>query len=146
MRALIQRVNWANVTTVGAEMGAIHTGLVIFLGIKTGDVTQDVEEMAAKIATLRLFEDEQGKTNWDLSQVGGSVLVVSQFTLYADCRKGRRPAFTEAMEPKGAQSLYDFFILCLRKNGVKVETGQFQAHMVVSLQNDGPFTLLLEIP
>jgi len=146
MRALLQRVNWANVTTAGSEIGAIDTGLVVFLGVKTGDTAQHAEELAAKIASLRLFEDEQGKTNWDLSQVSGAVLVVSQFTLYADCRKGRRPAFTEAMEPKGAEKLYETFVTHLRENGVKVETGQFQAHMVVSLQNDGPFTLLLEIP
>lgn len=146
MRALLQRVNWANVTTAGSEIGAIDTGLVVFLGIKTGDTAQHAAELASKIAGLRLFEDEQGKTNWDLAQVSGAVLVVSQFTLYADCRKGRRPAFTEAMDPQGAQILYEAFVGNLRKNGVKVETGQFQAHMVVSLQNDGPFTILLEIP
>jgi D-tyrosyl-tRNA(Tyr) deacylase len=144
MRAFIQRVIWANVVVAGSEIGAIDTGLLVFLGIKKGDSEKEIETLVQKISKLRIFEDRQGKMNWDLEQVEGSVLVVSQFTLYADTRKGRRPAFTDAEEPEKAQALYQIFCQKLAEEGIPVQTGQFGAPMIVSLQNDGPVTLLLD--
>lgn len=144
MRALIQRVNWANVVVAGSEVGSIDTGLLVFLGIRQGDQEKDSQFLAQKIATLRVFEDESGKMNWDLKQIGGSVLVVSQFTLHADTKKGRRPAFTASEKPEHAKALYEYFCSCLKKIGLKVEQGQFAAQMMVSLQNDGPVTILLQ--
>jgi len=146
MRALIQRVSWANVVVSGSEIGSIEQGVLILLGAKKGDDKSHAETLAKKIAFLRIFEDENGKMNLDLQQVGGGALVVSQFTLYADTRKGRRPAFTDAEDPEKARALYEYFCQCLRQFNLPVETGQFAADMQVSLQNDGPVTLLLEAP
>src|SRR5690349_8361333 len=115
MRALLQRTNWANVTVAGSEIAAIDVGLLVLLGIRKGDSDAQAAALAKKIADIRIFEDESGKTNWDLKQVGGSVLVVSQFTLYADTQKGRRPAFTDAEEPRRAEALYEHFVAELRR-------------------------------
>lgn len=144
MRALIQRVSRAQVDVDGVSVGAIGPGLLILLGVKQGDTGADVEALARKVAGLRIFEDEQGRMNRSVDEIGGGVLVVSQFTLYADTRKGRRPSFVDAAEPGIARSLYEQFVSVLRAAGLPVETGRFQAHMEVSLVNDGPVTILLE--
>lgn len=144
MRALLQRVTWGNVAVAGSEIGAIGPGLVVLLGVRKGDGEAQALALAKKITGLRVFEDEQGKMNLDLKQIKGEVLVISQFTLYADTRKGRRPAFTDAEDPAPAKALYEKFCDFLRQEGLQVETGQFAAHMRVSLQNDGPVTIMLD--
>lgn len=144
MRAVIQRVSQASVTVDGQVVGAIGQGYLVLLGVTHSDGPEQVEWMAAKIAGLRLFADEQGLTNLSLADVGGAVLVVSQFTLYADARKGRRPSFTEAAPPELAEPLVDRFVASLRTQGLRVASGQFRAEMQVSLVNDGPVTLILE--
>ena len=146
MRALLQRVSWANVVVSGSEVGSVEQGLLIFLGIRKGDTQSAADYLAEKIAHLRIFEDEAGKMNLDCKQSEGNALVVSQFTLYADTRKGRRPAFTDAEEPEKAKTLYEYFCEQLRQKGIPTETGQFAAHMLVSLQNDGPVTILIDSP
>ena len=144
MRALLQRVSSANVTVNGRIIGQINRGFVILLGVTHSDTAAQAAWLANKIAGLRLFEDDAGKMNLGLSDVGGSVLVVSQFTLYGDARKGKRPSFTAAAQPEQAEPLVDYFCDCLRQAGLTVATGQFGAMMQVNIHNDGPVTLMLE--
>lgn len=144
MRAVVQRVSRASVTVQNDVVGRIHRGFLILLGVAEQDTQNDVIWLAAKVAGLRVFEDADGKMNLSLSDVNGSALVVSQFTLMGDCRKGRRPSFVAAARPEKADSLYQSFVAELRGHGVPTETGTFQAHMDVELVNDGPVTLLLE--
>lgn len=144
MRAVIQRVSEARVKVDAQTLGEIGSGLLILLGVEKEDRPQDGAYLAAKIAALRLFEDAQGKMNLSLSAIGGSALVVSQFTLLADCRKGRRPGFSNAAPPELAKSLYENFIRQLEAAGITTETGRFQAEMQVELVNNGPVTLLLD--
>ena len=144
MRALIQRVSHASVLVDGEETARIGQGFMVLLGVADDDGTTEAAWLARKIAGLRLFEDDFGKMNLGLADVGGQVLAVSQFTLYGDARKGRRPSFTRAAAPVQAQELYEKFCSLLAAEGVPVEKGVFQAHMEVSLVNDGPVTLWLE--
>jgi D-aminoacyl-tRNA deacylase len=144
MRAVIQRVKSASVYVDGRLTVEIGAGLLVFLGVGKGDGEQDISFMVSKIPDLRIFEDPSGKFNLSLMETRGQVLVVSQFTLYGDCRKGRRPSFTDAEEPAAARNLYERVVLKLKERGVSVETGEFQAKMDVHLVNDGPVTLLLE--
>lgn len=144
MRAVIQRVKSAEVYVDGNIRGKIGTGLLIFLGIGKSDNEDDISYLVKKIPELRIFEDEAGKFNLSLIDKKGEILIVSQFTLYGDCKKGRRPSFTEAEEPNIAKKLYDKFILKLNERGLKVQSGEFQAKMEVHLVNDGPVTLLLD--
>lgn len=144
MRAVIQRVSEASVKVDGNIIGAIDTGYLILLGVEEGDTEKEAQYMADKISGIRLFEDEEGKMNLALSEVGGSILAVSQFTLMGDARKGRRPSYSTAARPEEANKLYEYFVKLLRDQGFKVETGQFQADMKVSLVNDGPVTILLD--
>lgn len=144
MRAVIQRVSECRVT-VGAETtGRIDTGLLVLLGVGTDDSEKDGSYLAGKIANLRLFPDGDDKMNLSILEIGGEILVVSQFTLYGDCRKGRRPSYNDAAPPKIAEQLYDHFVKCLEQQGLTVATGRFQATMAVSLVNDGPVTILLD--
>lgn len=144
MRAVIQRVSECRVT-VGAETtGRIDTGLLVLLGVGTDDSEKDGSYLASKIANLRLFPDGDDKMNLSILEIGGEILVVSQFTLYGDCRKGRRPSYNDAAPPKIAEKLYDHFVKCLEQQGLTVATGRFQATMAVSLVNDGPVTILLD--
>ena len=144
MRALIQRVSQASVTVEGQTVGQIEQGFLILLGITHVDGEAEAAYLARKIAGLRLFEDADGKLNLGLQEVGGAALAVSQFTLYADTRKGRRPSFIDAARPEQAQPLYERFCTLLRAEGVPVQQGIFQAHMQVTLVNDGPVTLWLD--
>ena len=144
MRALLQRVTEARVTVDGAVTGEIGAGLLVLLGVSKPDTEADAEFMAQKVLNLRIFEDEQGKMNRSVLETGGGLLVVSQFTLYGDCRKGRRPSFDDAAPAAQAKALYEHFVEAARRSGLRVETGIFQAHMVVTLTNDGPVTLLVE--
>ncbi|RHW40603.1 D-tyrosyl-tRNA(Tyr) deacylase [Neobacillus notoginsengisoli] len=144
MRAVVQRSKEASVTVEGEVKGAISSGLVILLGVTHEDTEKDAAFLAEKIANLRIYEDEAGKMNLSLLEVGGEVLSVSQFTLYGDCRKGRRPNFMAAARPEHANELYEVFNRLLREKGIKVETGIFGAMMDVSLVNDGPVTLILD--
>ena len=147
MRAVIQRVTQAQVVAgEGGEdvVSKIGPGLCILLGIGKGDGERNAESMARKVGSLRIFDDDQGKLNRSVSETHGEVLVVSQFTLYGDCRKGNRPSFSEAAAPADAQRLYEFFVAQLRAAGLAVATGRFQAAMSVALVNDGPVTLILE--
>lgn len=144
MKAVIQRVNRASVTVEGRITGAIGHGLLVLLGVGKSDTQQSADYLADKITGLRIFPDANGKMNCSLLDVNGAILVVSQFTLYGDCRKGRRPSFDAAAPPEHARALYEYFVSRLREMSVPVETGVFQAHMDVALINDGPVTLLLE--
>jgi len=144
MKAVLQRVSSASVTVDSAVVGDISLGLMILLGVEQGDTEQDATYLAQKSCELRIFADEAGKMNKSIREVGGSILVVSQFTLIADWRKGRRPGFTRAAAPAEGERLYLYFVEQLRNLGVEVETGIFGAHMDVSLVNDGPVTLLLD--
>ncbi len=144
MRAVVQRVASANVKVEGKIVGQIERGFLVLLGVGTDDVDADAVMLAEKIAGLRVFEDDAGKMNLALNDVGGEMLVVSQFTLFGDCRKGRRPSFVEAARPEKAELLYETFVAEVRGQGLHVETGRFQTHMDVSLINDGPVTLLLD--
>jgi len=144
MRAVIQRVQHSSVAVDGEIVGRIGPGLLVLLGVGNGDTEQDARFMAGKIANKRIFSDEEGKFNLALGDVGGAVLLVSQFTLYADTRRGRRPSFTEAAPPDVAQVLVERCAGLLRLAGVSVETGRFGAHMEVELLNDGPVTVLLD--
>lgn len=144
MRAVIQRVRRASVTVDGRVVGSIGPGLVILLGVTHDDGEEQAAWLAKKIAGLRIFEDPQGKLNCSLLDVEGQALLVSQFTLYGDSRKGRRPGFTEAARPELAEPLLERFAELLRGCGVHVETGAFGAHMLVEIHNDGPVTLILE--
>ena len=144
MRALIQRVSRAGVTVDGRVVGKIGRGFVVLVGVTHADGRAEAEWVAAKIAGLRVFEDEAGKMNRALADVDGELLVVSQFTLYGDARKGRRPSFTDAAAPEYAEPLVDFFVQVLREAGFTVATGVFGAHMDVEIHNDGPVTMLIE--
>lgn len=144
MRAVIQRVSEARVTVDGEVTGAIGPGLLVLLGAAEGDTQTDLEYILDKTIGLRIFSDTQGKMNLSLNDVGGELLVVSQFTLLADTRKGRRPSFVKALEPRAAETLYETFIQRARDLGVKVETGRFGAMMDVALVNHGPVTLILD--
>jgi len=144
MRAVVQRVHRASVTVDDAEVGAIGPGLVVFLGVGRGDLEADAAYLAAKIAGLRIFENQAGLMNLSLKDCNGEVLAISQFTLYADCRKGRRPGFSEAALPAEAEKLYDHFCGLLRKEGLQLATGRFQAEMRIIVDNDGPVTILLD--
>ncbi len=144
MRAVIQRVKSAEVFVEGRSTGKIGRGLLVFVGVAKGDGEEDLSFFASKLPELRIFEDDAGKFNLSLREVKGELLVVSQFTLYGDCRKGRRPSFTEAEEPTLAKSLYERLILKLKDQEIPVQTGEFQAKMEVHLINDGPVTLFLD--
>lgn len=144
MRAVVQRVSAASVMVEQKTTGNIQQGLLVYLGVEKEDQHSDMEYMAEKIVHLRIFEDAQGKMNRSLLDVSGQMLCISQFTLLGDCRKGRRPGFTDAMEPLAADRLYQEFVTACREKGVHVETGVFQAHMNVSSINDGPVTMLLD--
>lgn len=144
MRACVQRVSKAQVSVAGEVVGQIQAGLVVLLGVAVGDSQADAEFLADKLTGLRIFEDEAGKMNLSLLETGGAMLVVSQFTLLGDCRKGRRPSFIDAAPPPEAESLYESFVAAVRARGVNVATGRFRQHMEVTLTNDGPVTLLVE--
>ena len=144
MRAVLQRVAAAAVSIAGEPVARIGPGLVVLLGVAVGDSPQDADYLADKVAGLRVFPDQAGKLNLSLGEVGGQALVVSNFTLLADTRRGRRPSFTDAAPPTLAQQLYQVFVARLRSHGLPVETGRFQEHMLVEIQNDGPVTLLLD--
>jgi len=144
MRAIIQRVKEARVEVEGEVVGRIGEGMLILLGAGKDDTEVDAEYLAEKILTLRIFEDTESKMNLSVTDTGGSVLVVSQFTLYGDCRKGRRPSFDKAAPPELAEELYELFVRELRERGVNVETGKFRAMMDVHLVNSGPVTLMLD--
>ena len=144
MRAVVQRVARARVTVERRTTGQIERGLVVLLGVGSADTEADAEYLAEKIAGLRIFEDEQGKMNRNLSEAGGAVLAVSQFTLYGDTRRGKRPSFDAAARPEPARRLYEHFVERLRARGLRCETGQFQAAMQLELVNDGPVTILLD--
>ncbi len=144
MRAVVQRVKSAAVSVGEDLIASIGRGLVVFLGVGREDAEGDVDYLVEKIPHLRIFQGEGGKFNLSLVDVGGEILVVSQFTLFGDCRKGRRPSFTEAAGPDYARDLYDRFVSGLGEKGVRVQAGRFQAMMMVNLVNDGPVTLLLD--
>lgn len=146
MKTVIQRVSSASVTIEGQVKGEIGAGFLVLLGITHEDTEKDVKWMVDKISGLRVFEDEEGKMNRSLEDVQGELLVVSQFTLYGDARKGRRPSFVNAARPETAIPLYEKFITMSREKGIKVETGEFGADMKVSLLNDGPVTLIIDSP
>ncbi len=144
MRAVVQRVSQASVTVDGRVVGRIDRGLMILLGVKTGDTEAEASWLAAKIAGLRIFPDDEGKFNLSVQEVDGAALVISQFTLYGDARKGRRPSFSDAAPPEVAESLVNRFVEYLRAEGLTVETGVFGAAMQVEIHNDGPVTLIVE--
>ena len=144
MRAVVQRVNFSHIEVDNEEVGKIRKGLLVFLGIKEDDGEKDINYLVDKIIHLRIFEDEEGKMNLSLKDTQGELLVVSQFTLYGDCRKGRRPSFTMAARPEKAEKLYKKFVEETRKKGFNTQTGKFQSHMLVNLQNDGPVTMLID--
>jgi D-tyrosyl-tRNA(Tyr) deacylase len=144
MRVLVQRITQAKVTVEGAEVGRVGAGLCLFLGVAKDDTETAAEHLAGKLADMRIFEDENGKMNRSLQEIGGEVLVVSEFTLYGDCSRGKRPSFSQAAPPEDARRLYDYFVLKLKDLGLKVATGNFQAKMEVSLVNDGPVTLIID--
>jgi len=144
VKALIQRVDHGEVSIRGESVGSITTGLVVFLGIEEGDERADADYLFNKISRLRIFEDTEGKMNHSLLDIGGGMLVVSQFTLLADCGKGRRPSFTRALEPAKAKVLYEYFVAAARKEIIPVATGVFQAHMRIALVNNGPVTIFLD--
>lgn len=144
MRAVVQRVSEARVETGGEVVGAIARGLLVLVGVGKGDTRGDADYLAEKVSGLRIFPDDAGRMNLDVRQAGGSALVVSQFTLYGDVRRGRRPGFDGAAAPEPARVLYEYFVEALRARGVPVETGVFQAMMSVHLVNQGPVTIIIE--
>jgi D-tyrosyl-tRNA(Tyr) deacylase len=144
MRAVVQRVARAKVTVDGAITGEVGRGLCVLVGVGRDDVEADATTLAEKVLGLRIFEDEEGKMNKNVQEVAGGILAVSQFTLFGDARKGRRPSFVEAMEPEGANRLFQRFCERCAAAGVPVGTGRFRAHMLVALENDGPVTILLD--
>ena len=146
MRAVVQRVKQSSVKTNGETVGRIGKGLLVLLGVARGDGAEDVKYLANKIVNLRIFEDEAGKMNKSVLEIGGELLAVSQFTLLADCRKGRRPSFIAAADPEKATELYEKFVEQVRAKGVAVQTGRFQAMMEVTLINDGPVTIVVDSP
>ncbi|MBN9117996.1 MAG: D-tyrosyl-tRNA(Tyr) deacylase [Planctomycetes bacterium] len=146
MRAVIQRVLRAKVTVAGEVTGEIAAGWLVLLGVGPADTAKQVDWLAEKVANLRAFDDPDGKMNLSVQDVGGAVLVVSQFTLYGDCQKGRRPSFTAAAPPATAEPLYEAFVTALKMLGVPVATGRFAADMKVELVNDGPVTFVIDAP
>jgi D-tyrosyl-tRNA(Tyr) deacylase len=144
MRAVVQRVTRAKVTVGGETAGEIGRGLLVLLGVRKGDAAAAADYLAEKIAGLRIFDDAEGKMNLDVQQASGALLVVSQFTLYGDVRRGKRPSFDDAARPEDARGLYEYFVAKLRALGLEVETGRFQETMLVELVNDGPVTILLD--
>jgi D-tyrosyl-tRNA(Tyr) deacylase len=144
VKAVVQRVSSASVDVDGERVSGIERGLLVLLGVSRDDEESDVSWIAEKIAGLRIFEDDEGKMNRSITEVGGAVLAVSQFTLLGDCRKGRRPSFVEAAPPEDAERLYESFVARTRELGVETSTGRFRAQMRVSLVNDGPVTILLD--
>jgi D-tyrosyl-tRNA(Tyr) deacylase len=146
MKAVVQRVTQSEVRVAGHVVGAIGTGLLVLLGVGQSDTMAQVDWLAEKVIHLRIFEDDEGRMNRSLLEVGGQMLVVSQFTLLGDCRKGRRPSFVAAAPPEAAETLYEAFAERVRQRGIKVQTGRFRAAMQVHLTNDGPVTLIVETP
>jgi D-tyrosyl-tRNA(Tyr) deacylase len=144
MRSVVQRVSRASVAVGGRVIGSIGAGFAVLVGVATGDTAEDADYLARKIIELRVFEDSAGKMNLSLADVGGSILAISQFTLLADCRKGRRPSFIEAAAPAVAKPLFDRFVESVRSRGIAIQTGEFGADMLVEIHNDGPVTLVLE--
>lgn len=144
MKALLQRVSRASVSIAGESLGEIGRGLVVFLGVAREDSEKDARHLADKIVNIRIFPDEQGRFNLSALDAKGELLIVSQFTLLADTRKGRRPSFTEASPPDQAEVLFERFVALMQATGLKVETGRFQQHMLVEIHNDGPVTILLD--
>lgn len=144
MRAVIQRSNWCKVTSEGVPAGEIKKGLTVFLGVRKGDTEKDALYIADKILNLRVFEDDNDRLNFSVKDVNGEIMIISQFTLYGDCRHGRRPSFTDAEEPKTANDLYGRVVELCRESGLKIRTGKFQTYMQVVLENDGPVTILLD--
>ncbi|HTV14665.1 MAG TPA: D-aminoacyl-tRNA deacylase [Acidobacteriaceae bacterium] len=144
MRAVVQRVSRASVSVDHKVVGETGPGLLVLLGVAQSDAASDADYLAEKIAGLRIFEDSEGKMNLDVAQTGGAILAVSQFTLYGDVRRGKRPSFDAAARPEQARDLYERFIAEIRRRGLRCETGQFQAMMSVSLVNQGPVTILLD--
>lgn len=144
MRAVVQRVDRAGVTVDGVSVGSVKRGLMVLLGVAEGDTEKDLAYMADKITGLRIFEDEAGKMNLSVKDVGGEILLVSQFTLCGDCRKGKRPSFDKAAKPDVANAYYEKLVEMCREQGIHVETGVFRAHMLVELVNNGPVTILLD--
>ncbi|MGL5646523.1 MAG: D-aminoacyl-tRNA deacylase [Clostridium sp.] len=143
MRAVVQRVSKSSVSVDGTIIGQINKGLNVLIGIKEDDTLEDLKYIKDKMLNLRIFEDENDKMNYSVKDIGGEVLIISQFTLYGDCRKGRRPSFSKAMTPLDAEKLYEEFLKMI-KGEIKVQSGEFGADMKVSIENDGPVTLLLE--
>ena len=144
MRFVIQRVNRASVSVGGRVLGQIGKGFMVLAGICETDTKEIADKMIAKMSKLRIFDDENGKTNLDINTVGGSLLIVSQFTLYADCRKGNRPSFIKAGDPKRAEELYEYILEKAQEFVPDVQRGEFGAHMKIDLENDGPFTVILD--
>jgi D-tyrosyl-tRNA(Tyr) deacylase len=144
MKLVIQRVSEARVNVDGIAVGAIRTGLVVLVGISKSDTVKDADYLADKVLGLRIFPDDEGKMNRNVAEVNGGILVISQFTLYGDCRRGRRPSFDAAAPPDQALTLYNYFVNAVRESAVPVETGTFQAMMEVSLVNQGPVTIVIE--
>jgi D-tyrosyl-tRNA(Tyr) deacylase len=144
MRAVVQRVSHCEVAVAGETVGRIGLGLLVLLGVRAGDSEKDAAYLAEKVANLRIFADTTAKMNLSLKDIGGAALVVSQFTLCGDCRKGRRPSYNDAAPPEVAEGLYEYFVNCLKERGLPTATGRFQAMMEVNLVNDGPVTILLD--
>ena len=144
MRFVIQRVSGAQVSVENEVIGEIGTGFAVLIGVSQTDTVQTADKMMRKLLNMRIFSDENGKTNLALKDVGGSLLMISQFTLYADCRKGNRPSFTKAGAPDAANELYEYCVRYAREQGFETQTGSFGAHMKVQLCNEGPFTIVLD--
>ena len=144
MRAVVQKVSSSKVTVDGEITGQINEGLLVLLGVTHEDTSKDVDYMIDKTLNLRIFEDEDGKMNLSLKDIDGELFVVSQFTLYGDCRKGRRPSLSEAAKPEFANELYEEYVAKAKAEGIKVGTGRFRTHMVVDITNEGPVTMLLD--
>jgi len=144
MRAVVQRAKKGSVEIEEKEIGKIEKGLVVLLGVGQNDSEKDAEHLIEKIVNLRIFEDEEGKMNLSVKDINGQILIISQFTLYGDCKKGRRPSFISAALPDKAVKLYDYFVKNIKNCGLKIETGEFQAMMLVKIFNDGPVTILLD--